>query len=561
MKWNNLVLRSILNPAASYSILLNMFYLILCLAFGNLRFEAIDDYFMAARLSGALGGDFNPHLVFVNAAYGYLLLPLYHIIPKINWYYVGEMFAVFVSLSSFSYIVLCRLKKFWGVFGASVLVYLLARDLYLGIQFTQCAAVLAAAGMSLFANAVINRDILEKIPKSFVVGIILIVWGSSMRWPAFLMGLPLFLLMVFVCIWRYNFTRKMSAIGLLIVIILSFGLHSFDGCVYETEEYKEFIAFQGQRVAVGDAVEYDKNAVLEDVEESGRDDDDFLMLTDWMFYDTETFAPDSVRVFAKMIKNHLDYKGYSDYPSYLLNQLGHSMLYPVFWLWFGCCILIFACNRSWEIYPWLSLFFILFMFYNLFQVGRFVYRVEIGFWLYAIALALPLLRQPTISLSRRGFSIIFVSLLLLSAFDFYSSGDMTRDPSSGQLRSTISTDSTDYEGVFKYIEQNPDKLFLVDMTSYMRFSKHRNPPYLSEPKGSFRRIISFGYWTPYLPEIKKTLSEFEISNPIKDVVKDNVVVVNAGGLSDFLDRHYHIKATAKEIKSIGNIHFYSYHLD
>jgi hypothetical protein len=45
------------------------------------------------------------------------------------------------------------------------------------------------------------------------------------------------------------------------------------------------------------------------------------------------------------------------------------------------------------------------------------------------------------------------------------------------------------------------------------------------------------------------------------VVNDNVIVINAGGLSDFLERHYHIKATAKEIKSIGNIHFYSYKLD
>ena len=561
MKWNNLAFRGILTPAVLYSILLNQFYLVLCLAFGNLRFEAIDDYFMAARLSGALGENFNPHLVFVNAVYGYLLLPFYHIIPKINWYYIGEMFAVFVSLSSFSYVILSRLKSFWGILGASVLVYLLARDLYLGIQFTQCAAVLSAAGMSIFVNAVINRKLPEKIPKSFVVGEILIVWGSLMRWPAFLMGLPLFASMVFICIWRYNFSRKMSVIGFLVVVTLSFGLHSFDRSIYGTEEYKEFNAFQDPRVAVGDAVAYDKNAVLEDIEESGREDDDFLMLTDWMFYDTETFAPDSIRVYAQMIKNRWNHKGYSEYPSCLLNQLGDSMRYPAFWLWFGFCVLIFACNRSWKFYPWLSLFFILFMFFNLFQVGRFVYRVEIGFWLYAIALALPLLKRPAISLSRWGFSIIFISLLLLSVADFYSSGDMTRDPSSGHLRSTISTDSTVYSSIFNYIEQNPDKLFLVDMTPYMRFSKHRKPPYLAEPKGSFRRIISFGYWTPYLPEIKKTLFEFGISNPIKDVVKDNVVVINAGELSDFLERHYRIKATVKEIKTIGDVHFYSYNLD
>ena len=543
------------------SLLVNLFFLILCLFFGNLRFEAIDDYFMAARLSGAFGTDYNPHLVFVNAIYGYAMLPLYHLFPKINWFYIGEMTSVFISLTSFSYIILDRLKSYWGLFIACVVTYFLARDAYLGIQFTQCAAFLSAAGMSLLVNAFLNHHEEKTNVIPLVFGIVLIVWGSLMRWEAFLMGLPLFLFVLLICFWKCKSPRKLLVVCALITFALSWGFHYFDRSIYRTDEYKEFSAFQGPRVAVGDAVEYDKNAVLEDVEESGREDDDFLMLTDWMFYDTETFSPDSVRVYAQMIKKYWDYNSGSDYPSYLLNQLSNSILYPVFWLWFGCCILIFTCNRSWNAYPWLSLFFILFMFYNLFQVGRFVYRVEIGFWLYAIALAIPLLKQPAISLSCRSFSIIFVSLLLLSAVDFYSSGNMTRDPSSGRLRSTISTDSTDYESVFKYIEQNSDKLFLVDMTSYMRFSKHRNPPYLSEPKGSFRRIISLGYWTPYLPEIKKTLSEFGISNPIKDVVKDNVVVINAGDLSDFIERHYHIKATAKEIKSIGNIHFYSYKLD
>lgn len=561
MKWNNLIFKGILNSAVTYSISLNMFYLVLCLVFGNLHFEAIDDYFMAARLSGAFGTNYIPHLVFVNAVYGYLLLPFYHLIPKINWYYVGEMASVFVSLTALSYVVLERLNNNWGVFATSILIYLLARDAYLGIQFTQCAAFLSAAGMSLFVNAVVFNTKSKKTLISLITGIALIVWGGLMRWPAFLMGLPLFATVLLVCVWRYKFSRKIASLGFLLVVILSFGLHNFDCSIYESSEYKEFTAFQGPRVAVGDAVEYDKNAVLEDVEESGRKDDDFLMLTDWMFYDTESFAPDSVRIYANMVRARWDKKDYREYPLLLLSWLEHSMTYPIFWLWFVSCILIFSFNRSWRGYPWCSLFFVLFLFVNLIQIGRFVYRVEIGIWLYAVALALPFLKPIPISLSRRGLSLVMFALMSLGLIDFYSSGDMTRDPSAGTLRSTISTDGTDYANVFNYIEQNPDKLFFVDMTSYMRFSKHRKPPYLAEPKGSFRRIISFGYWTPYLPEIKKTLSEYGISNPIKDVVKDNVVVINAGNLSDFLERHYHIKATAKEIKTVGNIHFYTYQME
>ena len=561
MKLHRQTLYIIAKSTLMQSIVLNALYLAFCLLWGNLRFEAIDDYFMAARLSGALGSDFNPHLIFVNAVYGYSLLPLYHIMPQINWYYIGELFAVFTSLSTLCYIILKRLNHYWGILGASVLILLLARDLYLGIQFTLCAAVLSAAGLSLFANTIINGKYKKKNAITLIFSIFLIVWGSIMRWQVFLMGLPLFIITFLICFWRYEFSRRRCIISFFIIMTLSLGLHAYDQSLYEAKEYKEFIAFQGPRVAIGDAVKYDKNAVLEDVDESGRDDDDFLMLTDWMFYDTEIFTPDSIRVYTQMIKHRWNYTKYAELPSLLLSWLNHSLSYPVFWLWFGCCVLIFAFNRSWSVYPWLSLSVILLQFCYLIQIGRFVYRVEIGFWLYAIALAIPLLKRPALSLSQRSFFVIFISLLLSGTLIFYSSGDMTRDPSSGHIRSTVSMDSTDYTRVFDYIEQNPDKIFFADMTSYKHFSRHRNPPYLAEPQGSFRRIISLGYWTPYLPEIKETLADFGVSNPIKNVINDNVIVINAGDLSDFLDRHYHIKATAKEIKSIGDVHFYSYHLD
>ena len=45
---------------------INLFFLVLCVLFGDLRFGAIDDYFMAAVLTGAHGDSYNPLIVFVN---------------------------------------------------------------------------------------------------------------------------------------------------------------------------------------------------------------------------------------------------------------------------------------------------------------------------------------------------------------------------------------------------------------------------------------------------------------------------------------------------------------
>jgi hypothetical protein len=98
------------------------------------------------------------------------------------------------------------------------------------------------------------------------------------------------------------------------------------------------------------------------------------------------------------------------------------------------------------------------------------------------------------------------------------------------------------------------------MNAFMRFSHHRNPPYLATPVGSFKRTVSFGYWTPYLPEVTSALNEFGITNPIKDVIKDNVIVLNEPGLVDFLQRHYYDSVAVDTLKSIGDMTFFKYRL-
>jgi hypothetical protein len=78
----------------------------LCIFFGDLQYGALDDFFMAGILSGIHGDYYNPHMYFVNALYGYALLPFYSLFPQIGWYYIFEIFGVFISLSTISYILI-----------------------------------------------------------------------------------------------------------------------------------------------------------------------------------------------------------------------------------------------------------------------------------------------------------------------------------------------------------------------------------------------------------------------------------------------------------------------
>jgi hypothetical protein len=92
----------------------------------------------------------------------------------------------------------------------------------------------------------------------------------------------------------------------------------------------------------------------------------------------------------------------------------------------------------------------------------------------------------------------------------------------------------------------------------MRFSHHKTPPWRREPVGSYRNIISFGYWTPYLPDLQDALHSYGVKNPIKEVVKPNVLVINQDNLKLFLERHYYKEVRMDTVKVIGEMFFYNY---
>lgn len=538
-----------------YSVAINLFFLVLCLVFGDIKFGAIDDYFMAAVLTGAHGADYNPHLLFVNAIYGYALLPLYHLFPKIGWYYIGEMFAVFASFTAIGYVLLRKCGERWGLLLAMLFTAMFASDFYLVLQFTQCASILSAAGMLLFAHGLGDRKY-----QPVALGVFLLLWGSVMRWQAFLMGMPFFcvgLLFNLKQCWKYKWV---TAAGLAVMFAGAYAMHHFDASLYKNAEYAPYVDIQGPRAALGDGSNYNQNAVYEDLEEMGKSGIDYHMLTNWTFYDTETFAADSMRAIVDVIGQYRDKIERGDIPRLLLNALGHSLRSPLFWTWFFFCLLIGATDRKKFLYLWASLAVILYLMSMLLAMNRLVYRVESGFWLYAAVLAVPQWGRFRYELPRRLVVTAVAVIALVNVFCYATSGEIVRDPTSGKSRTITIEDSTDYDQVFAYIDSQPDKMFLLSMNAYMRFSHHKNPPYLAEPIGSYRRTVSLGYWTPYLPEITRTLAEFGITNPMKDVVHDNVIVINEGKLANFLQRHYYDSVAVDTLKVIGEMEFFKYRL-
>ena len=393
-----------------------------------------------------------------------------------------------------------------------------------------------------------------------MLGVFLLLWGSIMRWQAFLMGMPFFCVGALFILKECWKARWLTITALAVMFAGAFAMHHFDVSLYKNAEYAPYVDIQGPRAALGDASNYNQNAVYEDLEEMGKSGKDYHMLTAWTFYDTETFAADSMRTIINIINYYRDRIDRRQIPQLLLNALGHSIRSPLFWTWFLFCLLIYATNRSRSLYLWASLAVVCYLMSMLIGMNRLVYRVESGFWLYAAVLAVPLWGRFRFEIPRKLSIIVVAIIAFANVYIYVTNGEMVRGPSGGEKRTLAIEDSTDYEQVFAYIDSQPDKMFLLSMNAYMRFSHHKNPPYLAEPIGSYRNTVSFGYWTPYLPEITQTLAEFGITNPMKDIVHDNVIVVNEGSLSDFLQRHYYDSVAVDTLKVIGEMNFFKYRL-
>ena len=193
---------------------------------------------------------------------------------------------------------------------------------------------------------------------------------------------------------------------------------------------------------------------------------------------------------------------------------------------------------------------------------RLVYRVESGLWLYATVCCIPFLKSLQ-SISKRKFMVILGSLMIAYATYFACTGSLVRSVSSGQLWNGSlrqKNGPAKFNSVFEYMESFPQNMvFVVPMGTYMTFSYYQTSPYFSEPMGSWKRIIPLGYWTPYFPDVEKSLKEYGAENPMRDVVKENVVVIgNDEMLLDFLHRHYYENATVDTLRDISGVKFLKY---
>jgi len=250
-----------------FAFIISVLY-ILCVYFCiDIHFSTNDDRFMGELLSGAVTGNFETQLVYVNYLLSLPLSLLYQISTNVSWF--GILLVMFHGLSCF-----CILDSFYSkaksktdYFVSTILVGLLfATQLYLitQISYTMTATFMAVAGYVCL--------ILQENKKSRLGYFILLeLLAFLLRDKAMLMIQPLgFSVFLGLILTKPQMKLKAKIIDLLkisivLIFIVVFGFTG-NKLGYFSEEWQTYNEYNQFRTTLFDYTEFALNAALEGVQ-------------------------------------------------------------------------------------------------------------------------------------------------------------------------------------------------------------------------------------------------------------------------------------------------------
>ena len=535
---------------------LNLLFLLLCLGVGGIHFGSLDDFFMSAVVTGAYGGDFDPHTLFVNGAYAYFLKPFYGICSALNWYFIFELMSAFASFTVFVYFMLSQAGGRLGLVLSVFLLACLAPDFYLQAAFTQCAAAATAAAILLFyfGNG-------ERRKAWIVLGGLFFVAGIIFRKEGFLLGVPFLVTILALNVFE---TRKImkTTIAVFVICLCAYQtLQNFNNSLFDNEGYSYYREYQWSRAIFGDGDNYDVDAAFDELEERQMQGRDFRYLRSWIFYDTEVFSLDSLKRMASVVQRNRYEVNPAKMPVALFLVVAKSFFKANAWCWIVLCFMLFFFvpkRANW--YTWGSLALLCLCMGYLLYVNRVVYHVESGIWLYAIVCAIPMMQKGSFEDKKNIDKLPYlIGIMALGSLVLALSG--LRGADNNRMFFGTPQMSKEWNEFNQYMQAHADDVFLLYFNDYKYLANYRAPHYGATAPGSWGNIIPLGYWNMNLPGMQKEMRIRGVQNPIRDIVRDNVYVLETDTLhrfNRFYRVHYHDSVSLRTVKEFGNLHLVKY---
>lgn len=552
-------LRALIGKNLFIAIALNLAFVLLHIFVCDGQYSSLDDYFMHSVLTGAYGSEYDVHTYFVNAMYGYLLKPFYMLFPTVGWYSLFETASVFLSFTTICYVLLKRCGQKLGLALSILVLACVSPDFYFHVAFTQCAGIMTATGIFLFA---IGNE--ERRVRYLVIACLFLAGGVIFREPMFLLGMPTLAAFMFFSILRAKRIWKGMLIALLAVLCTYQGLKEFNAAHFRSDGYDYYAAYQGVRAYFGDGAFFDADGFSAELDEREIGSRNYRYLHAWYFYDNNVYHLDSLRSLISIAERYRYELNHVKMPIAILKAIADSLLSGSTWCWALVCLaLIFFSNRkNWWI-PWFSFVLIGIPYTYLLWVNRVVGHVEAGIWIFVVLFVLFFVDKEDILEKKQTKSFIQIIYLVCLACAIISATNIAFDKMSRE--SSIEAEmQPDWAMFIQYAKEHSDDVFLLPFQRYKDMARHIGNTHKAIVPGSLDNIHSTGYWNIHLPAIDRELKKRGVTNIFRDIKKDNVYVIgddNSMSLIPFYIDHYHEKLSIDTLRYFGDMPLLKYHLE
>jgi hypothetical protein len=292
MKQRKKTSRSTFLPPWLAGLLCAMAFFVLYLFVFRPGYQVDDDITMIQMVSGYLGGQSAPFMVFSNVALGFLLNVLYRLPTNLNWEILIFFAIHFLSVWSLVYIVFALpLKTTYKLFG--ILVVLLSDSLFLlNITFTTTATFAVISGFISILVAAYNGF---RFPKRMLIfGGLLILAGSLIRIESFLLVLLLiFPALMFI---RRFFHLKNLVISSAITILVV-GLFYLFNTLYVKSfpQWDAFYKYNDVRSQLQDTPRVRLSNMKDLYTSIGWNFNDYRLFMSWFFPDEQLYSSSNLQ--------------------------------------------------------------------------------------------------------------------------------------------------------------------------------------------------------------------------------------------------------------------------
>ena len=505
--------------------LLPLAVILIVLSVYGIRYHTNDDATLANIAAGAYGDVY--HMVYVNMLFSVILRPFYAL-ASANWYAIVQIALVAVSMGCVGVVLVKKNGALSGLLQTMCLTIPFAIPVFYMFQYTKNAAIISAGGLVLIARE------LGSFSFAAILGCILALLGSLIRFEAFAMAGALFAVPLLFGFFRLDGTGKKKAVILMVVLLSSvFVRKGIDIAYYNSDEgWKTYREYNRARMNFSDHKMYlvGRENPFSD---KGVSDIDYEMLRLWDFFDEERFSRD----FLNGLSDGVDYPPLSDSLKALPGRLFETAAassYGKATVFFLCLTVLFSIlfrgKRLWALLFQIAVFLAVVTYLTWSQ--RMPSYVDLGLFFSLIAGSL------CISLPDEKMKIVFpASAVLLLACLAVTVPTLRGLRSDSRYYKDWATWEQSY---FEEMSRHKENLYLL-ATESINVAAGLDV-WHPRTDGFYSNIVAFGGWLSNAPHRKEVLRNYGLERPIADAVdKENV----------FLDYHNIRNVTAYASQEAG----------